>query len=167
MMNETAGLVIMFLWMFGAIETQAQSQLEETYTIVKEAPDNTPPTIYGSANLGYGKKDSFLLEQSDNNNPLGNPIVTDTSQNQDSLQQQFSLQTPASTQPQQRAVKEDLPQNPKISSQESPQNINKQIQNTLYESGGRIYDIQSYPNSDIDYIEQPNVGNTITTYPAY
>lgn len=167
MMNETAGLVIMFLWMFGAIETQAQSQLEETYTIEKEAPDNTPPTIYGSANLGHGKKDSFLLEQSDNNNPLGNPLISDSHQNQASFQQQQPLQANAFSLPQPRIIKENLPQNPKISPQESPQNINKQIQNTLYESGGRIYDIQSYPTSDINYIEQPNVGNTITTYPAY
>ena len=67
----------------------------------------------------------------------------------------------------QSVVQESLPQNPPISPEESPQIVNKQIQNTLYESGGRIYDIQSYPATDIDVIEQPNINKTITTYPAY
>lgn len=65
------------------------------------------------------------------------------------------------------AISETLPQNPSISSDETPQKVNRQIQNTLYESGGRIYDVQSYPAEDIDKIEEPNMQPTVTTYPSY
>ena len=44
--------------------------------------------------------------------------------------------------------------------------LNNQIENTLYQSDGRIYDVQSYPDTDVERIEslpQP----TITDYPSY
>ena len=57
-------------------------------------------------------------------------------------------------------------QNPKPFSI-SPQAEQNQIENTLYESGNRIYDVQSFPLKDIKTITEPNIDPTITTYPAY
>ena len=77
-----------------------------------------------------------------------------------------NVSTPSQMMPS-NVVSESLPQNPQISPQESPQAVNQQIQNTLYESGGRIYDVQSYPTSDVNTVEEPNIQPTITTYPSY
>ena len=66
----------------------------------------------------------------------------------------------------QGAIQESLPQNPSVSL-ETPQQVNSQIQNTLYEAGGRIYDVQSYPDSDVSQIEEPNINPTISTVPSY
>lgn len=56
-------------------------------------------------------------------------------------------------------------QNPEISPQNSPEQMQNEIQNTLYESDDRIYDLQSYPDNDINQIE--NRGNAVTNYPEY
>jgi len=57
-------------------------------------------------------------------------------------------------------------QNPKPFSI-SPQAEQNQIENTLYEGGNRIYDVQSFPLKDINEITEPNIDPTITTYPEY
>lgn len=145
----------------------AKAQETDTYTIEQEAPANTPVVVFGSANEGNGRRDSVLLEQNNEENPLGNPIqlvepdnqeTPQTTQQSDPVEPKQMINSPV-------MVQENLPQNPQLSSQESPQIVNKQIQDTLYESGGRIYDVQSYPVSDIDYIERPNLNQAITTYP--
>ncbi|MBQ8465517.1 MAG: hypothetical protein IJ529_04295 [Alphaproteobacteria bacterium] len=145
------------------------AQVENSYTIEQEAPADSPVIVYGSANEGNGHRDSVLLEQNSENNPLGNPLSFDSSEDpEESLSSpQTSEKSPAQKVSRPFKIQESLPQNPQISAQETPQTVNKQIQNTLYESGGRIYDIQSFPASDVSYIEQPNLNPTITTYPAY
>ena len=62
-------------------------------------------------------------------------------------------------------VSETSAQNPEISPENSPEQMQNEIQNTLYESDGRIYDLQSYPDDDINQIE--NEGNAVTNYPEY
>ena len=140
---------------------------ENQFTLMQEGAPDAPVVVYGSANEGQGARNTVVLEQNGDENPLGNPIPTvpsDDTKNASLEEVQLPQQqnnTPL------KKMTEILPQNPKISAEESPQQVNKQIQNTLYESGGRIYDIQSYPASDIKYIEEPNINPTITTYPAY
>ncbi len=73
-----------------------------------------------------------------------------------------------------KTLKEALPkeihqiseQNPKPFSI-SPQAEQNQIENTLYEGGNRIYDVQSFPLKDIKTITTPNIDPTISTYPEY
>ena len=45
--------------------------------------------------------------------------------------------------------------------------MNNEIQNKLYEEGNRIYDLQSYPIDDFDYINKNGQDNAVTDYPAY
>ena len=159
---------VKMVFVFGVLCCQiAQAQTADNYEVINEAPENAPVEVYGRANLGNGKYDSVLLKQQNEENPLGNPIVLSPAMSNNvsaSQNLQQMLSTPSMSI---NAIHEDLPQNPKISPQETPQIVNKQIQNTLYESGGRIYDIQSYPASDVDEIEKPNLNKTVTTYPAY
>ena len=64
-------------------------------------------------------------------------------------------------------ITENLPINPQVTPQNTPQAEAKKIQDTIYEDDGRIYDIQSVPVQDINKVEEPNIQPTISTYPAY
>ena len=65
-----------------------------------------------------------------------------------------------------KEVHQISPQNPKPFSI-SPQAEQNKIENTLYEGGNRIYDVQSFPLKDIKTITEPNLDPTISTYPEY
>lgn len=168
-MGEAVRNLVVLIWTFSAIESNAQAQPVSTYTIEEEAPVDSQVVVYGSANEGEGHRHTVFLEQNNDENPLGNPIQAYSTYDNVSPQIQPVVSADINKQSlvQSNIIQENLPQNPKISAQESPQQVGKQIQNTLYESGGRIYDLQSYPVSDIKYIEKPNLNPTITTYPAY
>lgn len=116
-----------------------------------------------------GGEDEFLLEQPAGcGNPLGNPIISGNGGDATASDAQAAA-APEQLPPQKTVpvkIEETLPQNPPVSA-ETPQEANRQIQDTLYESGNRIYDVQSYPASDIRTIEQPNVNSTISTVPSY
>lgn len=169
-MSEAVRNLVMLVWAFSAVHTGAQAQLTNL-SIMEEAPDNSPVMVWGSANRGNGQRDDVLLEQNSEDNPLGNPIETTekpvVNNNLPAAPDApFADLAGLPPRPEVKKIQETLPQNPQLSPQESPQNVNKQIQDTLYESGGRIYDVQSYPASDIKYLEEPNLDRSITTYPA-
>lgn len=155
--------VVVFCFLVVCGITQAKAQT--TFTYDNLAGGVGPVVVYGSANEGDGKRNTFLLEQPNASNPLGNPIQFSEPEKRDSTEapQIFSVAQQKSV-PQQKVISESLPVNPQFSATETPQKEDKQIQNTLYESGDRIYDLQSYPVKDVDYIETPNIDPTITTY---
>ena len=158
--------IIVFLTVLSVVSL---AYCQET-TIVNDMSSSGPVVVFGSANEGGGQRNNFLLEQSGDDNPLGNPIVLAPRVEIANTPEPVTKNAISPAQPRMPIipmVQESLPQNPKISPQETPQIVNKQIQNTLYESGGRIYDIQSIPDDDIKYIQRPNLNPTITTYPAY
>lgn len=149
------------------------------YAFSATANDNDT-VIYGASETAPGVYDNATVQLTpEEGNIMGQPIVGDGFQSAlDSASSDMvdepsanNLSTTNVSMPSQMApsnvVSESLPQNPQISPQESPQAVNQQIQNTLYESGGRIYDVQSYPTSDVNTIEEPNIQPTITTYPSY
>ena len=140
---------------------------DNQFTLMRESPEGAPVVVYGSANEGNGARDTVVLEQNGDENPLGNPLPETVADNNENLETNNEPVPQMQNNEPIRSITEMLPENPKISAQESPQEVNKQIQNTLYESGGRIYDIQSYPVSNVDYIGEKNINPTITTYPAY
>ena len=149
------------------------------YAFSATANDNDT-VIYGASETAPGVYDNATVQLTpEEGNIMGQPIVGDGFQSAlDSASSDMTdessannLSTTNVSMPSQMApsnvVSESLPQNPQISPQESPQAVNQQIQNTLYESGGRIYDVQSYPASDVNTVEEPNIQPTITTYPSY
>ena len=129
--------------------------------------------VYGSAATQQGSQDTFVVEQpADAANPLGSPIVDDST-----AQPATTSPQPNDTaiQPSTNNVAAPLPagvvnqiseQNPSISSEPNPASMDNKIQDTLYESGNRIYDIQSYPVNDVNQMESPSQP-TIDNYPAY
>lgn len=138
-----------------------------------------PTVIFGASQTSPGVYDETIITQPQNApNPLGNPIVApqaidnsnnaaSKAENNSSTMQPNSIspQQDTGTQPQ-NIINQSAPQNPAPFSI-SPSQQQNQIENTLYQGGDRIYDIQSYPLKDIKTITEPNVDPTITTYPEY
>ena len=123
--------------------------------------------VFGEAAQPDGKFDAALIEQPQNSpNPLGNPIYVAPSSSPQIFAPQPTKTFPPQPLSQPNSIDEISPQNP-IIGQISPQAVDSEIQNKLYQSGNRIYDLQSYPANDINYINQNNQNNAITNYPAY
>lgn len=147
-------------------------------------PQGTEPTIvYGSAATASGKNDTYTVEQpADAPNPLGNPIVPDVNQQPEyqnnaipsSSDNSAASSTPTTPSPDETSadlspmsiVNQTAEQDPAPFS-ESPEQQQNQIQNTLYQGGDRIYDVQSFPINDVKEITEPNIQPTISTYPEY
>lgn len=129
----------------------------------------SPTVVYGASETAPDTPDSYLLIQpKDSPNPLGNPIPDEMNDVQSDSQN-----LPMATQSQQsdkaapiNEINQSEAQNPPPFSQ-SPEQEQNQIENTLYEGGNRIYDVQSYPINDVKTITEPNIDPTITTYPEY
>ncbi len=138
-----------------------------------QSNNSQPTVIYGEAENPDGTFNQISVEQAENaQNPFGNPIVDltppETQQDKkDSDKQNKNTKTasPETNQINGNVISAVSQQNPQISPENSPEEMQNELQNTLYESGGRIYDLQSYPDSDINQIE--NQGNAVTNYPEY
>ena len=163
-MNEAIRNVAMLVWAVCAINSDAEAQSSRLFISEESSAPQQETMVYGAAKKSSGGEDEFLLEQPAGwGNPLGNPIISGNGGDATASDAQEQL-PPQKTVP--VKIEETLPQNPPVSA-ETPQEANRQIQDTLYESGNRIYDVQSYPASDIRTIEQPNVNSTISTVPSY
>ena len=151
-MNEAIRNAALFLWAFCAVNSEAYAA--EPSTI-----------IYGASETAPGVHDSAVVRfRDDEGNIMRQPIDVGGFESAPAVS---PVEAVSASEKRPAAISETLPQNPSISSDETPQKVNRQIQNTLYESGGRIYDVQSYPAEDIDKIEEPNMQPTVTTYPSY
>ena len=161
-MNEAIRNVAMLVWAVCAINSDAEAQSSRLFISEESSAPQQETMVYGAAKKSSGGEDEFLLEQPAGcGNPLGNPILSGSDAQAASAPEQLPPQKTVPVK-----IEETLPQNPPVSA-ETPQEANRQIQDTLYESGNRIYDVQSYPASDIRTIEQPNVNSTISTVPSY
>lgn len=152
--------IIIFCLLAG--HTNAEEFIEST------AGPQDETTVFGEAAQPNGTFNQMLLEQPQNApNPLGNPIYYTPSGAPEIFTPQTALQPSLQTLPSTpNAINEISPQNPSVS-QMTPQAVGNEIQNKLYQSGDRIYDVQSYPANDINYINQNGQDNAITNYPAY
>ncbi len=129
------------------------------------ANNNQDTIVYGEALNADGTENQVLLEQPKNApNPLGNPIVSPSSFPQKTDGRIQDAGNPIK--PTNGIILQNSPQNPKISEM-SPQQMDSEIQNKLYQEGNRVYDIQSYPASDLQTINQNGQDNAVTNYPAY
>lgn len=125
-----------------------------------------PTVVFGEAAAANGTENEAIVEQpADAPNPLGAPIVTATPDDKNAEKQKTENISPAVRSfPVQDEVSQTTPQNPQIS-QFSPEDLENEMQNEVYEAGDRVYDVQSYPASDLPQIEQQQ--NAITNYPEY
>lgn len=139
--------------------------------VVMSGENQIPTMVYGEAENAVGGENAVLVKQAPNGaNPLGNPINTDN-QGENSWaetpqEMNEGMQNQAPILPKEGVFNDISQQNPSVSSEPDPAALSDKIQNTMYESGGRIYDIQSYPDSDVGKMESPEQP-TIDNYPAY
>lgn len=144
--------------------------------IITSAP-NSPTEIIGSAATPDGGRDEIFVEQPQNaQNPFGTP-PTETLTNNSNIE---TLNTNPPNTNQEPFNSQNAPQqaSPNISaplvnqsSEVNPTDMNpldykNQIENTIYQSGDRLIDVQSIPLKDISSAVQPNLQPEITDYPA-
>lgn len=120
-----------------------------------------PTEIFGEAESADGKKVSALMLEPQETEPK----ETVETFNEEPVQKEKPLPDIRNAQ-NIKKIKQWSPQNPKPFSI-SPKAEQNEIENTLYEGGNRIYDVQSYPIKDIKTITEPNIDPTISTYPEY
>jgi len=117
--------------------------------------------IFGRADTKSGSPIEALVEfEEPQNRPLYKP------QAQPKIPVVQKILPPQVKKIPQKEIEQWSKQNPKPFSV-TPQEQKDEIENTLYEGGGRIYDVQSYPLKDIKTITEPNIDPTISTYPEY
>lgn len=115
--------------------------------------------IFGAANTPSGKQNKAHFSFEDEN-----PPVLIINENASIQQNKEKTQNPIQNKP--NEIHQLSAQNPKPFSI-SPEAEKHEIENTLYEGGNRIYDVQSFPIDDIKTITEPNINPTISTYPEY
>lgn len=168
-MTLSLGSANSFAQVQNAADASQSSQNQET----SQSQGQSSVVVFGEAENSDGTTEAVLLEQSSSENPLGNPIVGDdsssnspTTSNTNMQDESSSATTPNVEVAPSNVVQDNEVQNPSVSQESNPAALNNQIENTLYESDGRVYDVQSYPDTDVEKIEalpQP----TITDYPSY
>lgn len=126
--------------------------------------------VFGEAETADGQMTEFLVKQGENEpNPLGNPLPENEEENQAASEDAVpagQAEAAVKAGPAAKVISQENMQNPTVSEEPNPADMKDKIQDTLYESGGRIYDIQSYPAGDVEQIESP-AQPTVTNYPAY
>ena len=113
--------------------------------------------IFGAANTPSGKQTEARFSFKEENEPVF--IINETPPAPKEKEKKPTLPEP-------KEINQFSAQNPKPFSI-SPQQEQNEIENTLYEGGNRIYDVQSFPLKDIKTITEPNIDPTISTYPEY
>ena len=133
------------------------------------AENNAAPTVvFGAAATPDGRQNTFVVEQpKDAPNPLGDPIAVDNTPPQVFDIQEGTekagqaAQQPADANPQPET---GVMANPALNQGDLPaeaQELGKDFQNTLMEADGRIYDVQSYPEQDINLMDNTADPQTI------
>ena len=142
--------------------------------IITSTPD-TPTEIIGSAATPNGGRNEIFIEQPQNmQDPFGLPASAEQAPTNTDEQQVIAPQpinnTTATTAP---TTSPNMP-TPLVNqaSEVSPKDMNpldykNQIENTIYQSGDRLIDVQSIPLQDISSAVQPNLQPEITDYPAF
>lgn len=141
---------------------------------VAKAQNNEDPTVvFGSAATADGGQNTFVVEQPKGaENPLGDPIV-----GPNTPPQVFDVPAEMTNQPVQdnanisqpiadpNALSEQNTVAPNSGSNnslpEEAQELGQDFQNTVTEANGRIYDIQSYPEQDVNVMSNPSDPQTI------
>lgn len=134
-------------------------------SMVDEAADG-PTVVYGSAQESGGGRDSFTIEQPDGApNPLGDPIVVpeqseQSEENQNPLLQDSPKQNGSGANASSGSNNQLQQVNP--NTPQGQEQLGNDFQNTLMEANGMIYDVQAYPEEDLNAIGNPS--NPATLY---
>ena len=143
-------------------------------TLILNATPGEPTEIIGSAATADGGRNEIVVEQpQDSLNPFGS-----YQQSQETLPAQNIPASPdtAADSPNPPSTAQTL--KPDITplvnqlatvnpTDMNPLDYQNKIENTIYQNGDRLIDVQSIPLKDISSAVQPNIQPTITDYPAF
>ncbi|MBS5833959.1 MAG: hypothetical protein KIC51_02440 [Acetobacter sp.] len=143
-------------------------------SIVLTAAPGEPTEIIGTAATPDGGRNKITVEQPQNApNPFGYVAPSPNSQ----FRPPAANSVPSATPPAIPNISEpssDTAEIPLVSQSSSvnPHNMNpldyqNKIENTIYQEGDRLIDVQSIPLKDISSAVQPNLQPTITDYPSF
>jgi hypothetical protein len=143
--------------------------LLSSLTILSEP--NQPTEILGSAASPDGGRHNIEVIQPQNaENPFGyiapteeQPVVEVSRHPQIQNTAPTSSPTTATIH---QLINQTSTTNPKDMSQ-NPLDYQDKIENTIYQSGNRLIDVQSVPIKDINTALTPNIQPTISDYPAW
>lgn len=147
--------------------TSFLSLLISSLTIFSEP--GMPTEVIGSAATPNGGREEITVKQPETvPNAFGyvapEPIVESQSQNNVTPTQEKTSE-PAPQEPQ-VLVSQSSTTNPKDMSM-TPIDYQNKIENTIYQDGNRLLDVQSIPIKDVSSALTPNIQPTISNYPAW
>ena len=140
-------------------------------SLILSAEPNQPTEVIGSAATPDGARHNITVFQPNNlENPFGyiapeQYVPLQVIGNNPTMPPQTSSSTTTSTAPIQ-LITQTSTTNPQDMSQ-NPLDYQNKIENTIYQSGNRLIDVQSVPIKDINTALTPNIQPTISDYPAW
>lgn len=139
-------------------------------TLILSAEPNQPTEIIGSAATPDGPRKEVIVEQPQNApdpfgaiapTPKGGPTVYTAP-----ISENPSLPQPTANILPQPLVSQTSSTNPQDMNQ-NPLDYQNKIENTIYQDGNRLLDVQSIPIKDINKALTPNIQPTISNYPSW
>lgn len=132
---------------------------------------NQPTEVIGSAATPDGGRHNIEVIQPENsNNPFGYIIPAQQYQspkeNISTAPFSSSSVTPDTSSPIKQLITQTSTTNPKDMNM-NPLDYQDKIENTIYQDGNRLLDVQSIPIKDINKALTPNTQPTISDYPAW
>lgn len=140
-------------------------------TLILSAEPDQPTEIIGSAATPDGSRNEITVEQPQNSfNPFGYIAPTTPGEptvigNDSPLQNQSSNTVPLPSHPT-PLISQISTTNPQ-EMDENPLDYQNKIENTIYQDGNRLLDVQSVPINDINQALTPNIQPTISNYPSW
>lgn len=142
--------------------------LISSLTLLSE-PD-MPTEVIGSAATPNGGREEIIVKQPENApNPFGyvapEPVDEPPAQNINIPAKEITPSQPTQYEPQ-VLISQSSTTNPQEMSM-NPLDYQNKIENTIYQDGDRLLDVQSIPIKDISSALTPNIQPTISDYPAW
>ena len=144
-------------------------------TLILSAEPNQPTEVMGSAATPDGnRKDVTVFQPENMENPFGyiapqpqgEPTVINGDASPDNTETSSAVTPAPSPQTIEPLVSQSSTTNPQEMSN-NPLDYQDKIENTIYQSGNRLIDVQSVPIQDINKALTPNIQPTISDYPAF
>lgn len=129
--------------------------------------DDAPTVVFGAAATPDGDQNVFVVEQPKNApNPLGDPLPDPEPTQPPFVPSRFKKVNAAAVvaprmQDDAVAPVDPIPPLNNGSLPAESQALGKDFQNTLMEANGMVYDVQAYPEQDLDVIGNPSNPQTI------
>jgi len=144
-------------------------------TLILTAEPDQPTEVTGSAATPNGnRKDVTIFQPENMENPFGyvapelngEPTVINGDATPNNKETSSSVTPAVLPQTIEPLVSQSSTTNPQEMSN-NPLDYQDKIENTIYQSGNRLIDVQSVPIQDINKALTPNIQPTISDYPAF